>query len=56
MIASCAWTGASGSNNTSLVWARVIQGVALALFEASVDAYAGDLPVVVYEQRLELHS
>lgn len=46
MIASCAWTGASGFNKTSLVWVRVIQGVALALFEASV----------VYEQRLELHS
>ena len=42
-IVSAAWAGASGSNYASLVWARVIQGVALAPFEALVNAVVGDL-------------
>ncbi|CAG8057075.1 unnamed protein product [Penicillium olsonii] len=43
MIASCAWAGASGKNTNSLIWARVFQGVALAPFEALVNACVGDL-------------
>ncbi|CAG8880044.1 unnamed protein product [Penicillium salamii] len=43
MIASCAWAGASGKNTKSLIWARVFQGVALAPFEALVNACVGDL-------------
>lgn len=43
MIISCVWAGASSSNATSLLWARVFQGVALAPFEALVNACVGDL-------------
>lgn len=43
MIVSCAWAGASGHNYTSLLWARIFQGVALAPFEALVNAAVGDL-------------
>lgn len=43
MIVSCIWAGASGHNDTSLVWARIFQGVALAPFEALVNACVGDL-------------
>ena len=43
MIISSAWGGASGKNYKSLVWARVFQGVALAPFEALVNACVGDL-------------
>ncbi|KAL1858521.1 hypothetical protein Plec18170_002720 [Paecilomyces lecythidis] len=43
MIASTAWAGASGHNYKSLLWSRVIQGVALAPFEALVNASVGDL-------------
>lgn len=43
MIASTAWAGASGHNYESLLWSRVIQGVALAPFEALVNASVGDL-------------
>lgn len=42
-IVSCVWAGASGRNATSLVWARIFQGVALAPFEALVNACVGDL-------------
>ncbi|KAJ5257270.1 hypothetical protein N7478_013374 [Penicillium angulare] len=43
MIVSCIWAGASGRNHKSLLWARVFQGVALAPFEALVNACVGDL-------------
>jgi len=43
MIVSCIWAGASGKNKNSLLWARVFQGVALAPFEALVNACVGDL-------------
>lgn len=43
MVASCAWAGASGHNYDSLLWARIFQGVALAPFEALVNACVGDL-------------
>jgi Major Facilitator Superfamily len=43
MIISSAWGGASGTNYQSLLWARIIQGVALAPFEALVNAAVGDL-------------
>lgn len=43
MIVSCVWAGASGTNATSLLWARIFQGVALAPFEALVNACVGDL-------------
>lgn len=43
IIVSSAWGGASGLNYKSLVWARIIQGVGLAPFEALVNASVGDL-------------
>ncbi|PYH94445.1 MFS transporter [Aspergillus ellipticus CBS 707.79] len=43
MVASCAWAGASQHNYRSLLWARIFQGVALAPFEALVNACVGDL-------------
>ncbi|KAJ5760115.1 hypothetical protein N7520_007271 [Penicillium odoratum] len=43
MIISCIWAGASGRNHKSLLWARIFQGVALAPFEALVNACVGDL-------------
>ena len=43
MIASCAWAGGSGHNYSSLLWARIFQGVALAPFEALVNSCVGDL-------------
>lgn len=45
MIASSAWGGATQKdyNYASLLWARIIQGVALAPFEGLVNACVGDL-------------
>ena len=43
LIISSAWGGASGHNYKSLLWARIFQGVALAPFEALVNASVGDL-------------
>lgn len=43
MVVSCAWAGGSGQNYQSLLWARIIQGVALAPFEALTNACVGDL-------------
>ncbi|KNG87266.1 MFS transporter [Aspergillus nomiae NRRL 13137] len=43
MVISCGWAGGSSNNYTSLVWARIFQGVALAPFEALVNACVGDL-------------
>ncbi len=43
LIVSSAWGGASGGSYTSLLWARIIQGVGTAPFEALVNATVGDL-------------
>ena len=43
IIVSSAWGGASGKSYKSLLWARIIQGVGLAPFEALVNASVGDL-------------
>ena len=45
MIASSAWGGSTykGHNYASLLWSRIFQGVALAPFEALVNACVGDL-------------
>jgi MFS family permease len=45
MLAASAWGGSTvhGHNYKSLLWARVFQGVALAPFEALVNACVGDL-------------
>lgn len=45
MIVSSAWGGSThmGYNYASLLWARVIQGVALAPFESLINACVGDL-------------
>lgn len=43
IIISSAWGGASRSNYKSLLWARIIQGVGLAPFEALVNASVADL-------------
>ena len=43
VIFSSAWSGASGLNYTSMLWARIFQGIGLAPFEALVNATVGDL-------------
>ena len=43
IIVSSAWGGASGTNYKSLLWARIVQGVGLAPFEALVNASVADL-------------
>ena len=43
IIVSSAWGGATGTNYKSMLWARIIQGVGLAPFEALVNASVGDL-------------
>ncbi|KAL2857746.1 major facilitator superfamily domain-containing protein [Aspergillus pseudoustus] len=43
MVISCAWAGGSGKNYQSLLWSRIFQGVALAPFEALVNASVDDL-------------
>ncbi|PYI09018.1 MFS transporter [Aspergillus sclerotiicarbonarius CBS 121057] len=43
MVVSCAWAGASKHSYQSLLWARIFQGVALAPFEALLNACVGDL-------------
>ena len=43
IIISSAWGGASGHSYKSLLWARIVQGVGLAPFEALVNASVGDL-------------
>ncbi|KAI0437814.1 major facilitator superfamily transporter [Xylaria telfairii] len=43
LVASSAWAGAVGHNYTSLLWARIIQGVGTAPFEGLVNAAVGDL-------------
>lgn len=55
LIFSSAWGGASGTNYGSLLWARIFQGVALAPFEALVNASVGDL-YHVHERVSPFHS
>ena len=43
IIISSAWGGASGHSYKRFLWARIIQGVGLAPFEALVNASVGDL-------------
>lgn len=43
LIASSAWGGAVNKNYKSMLWARIIQGVGTAPFEALVNAAVGDL-------------
>jgi MFS family permease len=45
MVASSAWGGSTHDdhNYTSILWSRIFQGVALAPFEALVNACVGDL-------------
>ncbi|KAI9724399.1 MAG: hypothetical protein M1812_000467 [Candelaria pacifica] len=43
LVVGSAWAGASGKSYKSLVWARVIQGVGVAPFEALVNASVGDM-------------
>lgn len=43
IIISSAWGGAGGVNYESLLWARIVQGIGLAPFEALVNASVGDL-------------
>ncbi|KAI0206183.1 major facilitator superfamily transporter [Astrocystis sublimbata] len=43
LIATSAWAGAVGHDYTSLLWARIIQGVGTAPFEALVNAAVGDM-------------
>ena len=53
IIISSAWGGASGRNYESLLWARIIQGVGLAPFEALVNASVGDLYFVHVSMTIE---
>jgi MFS family permease len=43
LVATSAWGGAVGKSYKSLLWARIIQGVGAAPFEALVNASVGDL-------------
>lgn len=43
LVASSAWGGAVEKNYTSLLWARIIQGVGCAPYEALINAAMGDL-------------
>jgi MFS family permease len=43
LIGTSAWGGATGHNYKSLLWARIIQGIGAAPFEALVNATVGDL-------------
>ena len=55
MVASSAWGGATkhGYNYTSLLWARVFQGIALAPFEGLLNTCVGDL-YFVHERGLRM--
>ena len=53
IIISSAWGGASGHSYKSLLWARIVQGVGLAPFEALVNAAVGDLYFVHVSQHLD---
>jgi MFS family permease len=55
LIASSAWGGSVGRNYTSMLWARIFQGVGTAPFEALVNAAVGDLYFVhVSENQLKM--
>ncbi|KAI0012904.1 major facilitator superfamily transporter [Xylariaceae sp. FL0662B] len=43
LVVTSAWAAAVGHNYTSLLWARIIQGVGTAPFESLVNAAVGDL-------------
>ncbi|KAI1154782.1 major facilitator superfamily transporter [Nemania diffusa] len=43
LVASSAWAGAAGHSYSSLLWARIVQGVGAAPFEGLVNAAVGDL-------------
>lgn len=43
LIATSAWGGAVGHNYTSMLWARIFQGVGTAPFEALINAAVGDM-------------
>ena len=43
LVVSSVWAGASSGNYTSLLWARIFQGIGTAPFEALVNATVGDL-------------
>ncbi|KAL1798163.1 hypothetical protein ACET3X_002200 [Alternaria dauci] len=43
VVVSCVWGGAVGNHYGGFLWARVIQGVGLAPFEALVNASVGDM-------------
>jgi hypothetical protein len=43
LVVTSAWGGGSGRDYTTLLWARIFQGVATAPFEALVNAAVGDL-------------
>ena len=43
IVISCIWAGATGTHYSSMLWARIFQGVGLAPFEALVNASVGDL-------------
>jgi MFS family permease len=43
LCVSSAWAGASAGSYRSLLWARIIQGVGTAPFEALVNATVGDM-------------
>ncbi|KAI5920801.1 major facilitator superfamily transporter [Camillea tinctor] len=43
LVATSAWAGAVSHNYTSLLWARIVQGVGAAPFESLVNAAIGDL-------------
>jgi len=56
LIFSSAWGGASGKSYKSLLWARIIQGVGCAPFEALVNAAVGDLYFVHVRSKAPLPS
>ncbi|KAF1941881.1 MFS transporter-like protein [Clathrospora elynae] len=43
IIVSCIWAGATGPHYASFLWARIVQGIGLAPFEALVNASVGDM-------------
>ncbi|KAI0398625.1 major facilitator superfamily transporter [Xylariaceae sp. FL0594] len=43
LVGASAWAGAAGHSYTSLLWARIVQGIGAAPFEGLVNAAVGDL-------------
>lgn len=52
LVASSAWAGSTGKNYTSMLWARIFQGVANAPFESLVNVIVGDMYFVHVRTRL----